>query len=869
MSDSDDQDKTRIQPRKRKLSARRAPASDVETVFDDDLQRPAPPRAPKKEVGVDATLYSEAPRRASGNQGGSRKADLMRASEPTEAIQSQAQQIKNKGKNLQAHDVLKGRFILERVLGAGGMGVVYKAKDLLKVEAKDRDPYVAIKVLGEEFKSHPEAFIALQRESRKTQRIAHPNIVNVYDFDKDSDTVFMTMEYLEGVPLDKLIKKYRTTGLPLSDVWRILDGLCSALSYAHDQHIIHSDLKPGNIFVTSNGVAKVFDFGIARAVAKAEQADAQEQERTVFDAGNLGALTPAYASLEMLEGDPPDVRDDIYALGCIAYQLFTGEHPFQRKNAKEAKRAGMKPRRFEDVSKHQWKVIEHALAFDREDRIGSVKEFWAGLTKKYSRPYGLWATLTMVLAIGGAAGYDQINRLLTPPAPVISETDVRQELELKIRLELIEKNLAALMQSPAFDNIWETAIWQELQEYAGLLGSDAEKVLQAKEAVYQSYLTEISSNIDAQEYQLASGLLDGARRYTDTFDELDRLANVIQSALLAEQQRADKQRNQEEQDRQRRLVEQRKREEEERKQREYDRALANIKEQLRCRSLLDMDDLGIAVDTLKRMNLALYKEEETQIVAGLAKCIQTIGRNFPDRAKQSLSAGLTLFDNHSLLQDVKLKKKDKCNESLAGFGARGRRSMCQDELANGGRGPAMVVIPGRGSLKPFAIGRYEVSIDEFNDFCLSTRVCSVVTNGSSLLPVTNLKYQTVQDYIKWLSEETGNTYRLPTIKEWSHAAQAKGKELDANRNCYLNSRGVQKGGVLISTSIGQQNGWGLINHVGNAGEWVTGEGGRIYAVGGTYKTDMDQCNYSWRKATDKSANPEVGFRLVRELVSNS
>jgi len=110
--------------------------------------------------------------------------------------------------------LLKNRFIFEKVLGAGGMGVVYKAKDLLKVEAQDRDPYVAIKVLSDEFKTHPEAFIALQRESRKTQRIAHPNIVNVHDFDRDGDNVFMTMEYLEGKPLDKLISDYKSTGLP-------------------------------------------------------------------------------------------------------------------------------------------------------------------------------------------------------------------------------------------------------------------------------------------------------------------------------------------------------------------------------------------------------------------------------------------------------------------------------------------------------------------------------------------------------------------------------------------------------------------------------------------------------------------------------
>ena len=107
-------------------------------------------------------------------------------------------------------------------LGEGGMGAVWKGKDLLKEEAKDRNPYVAIKLLQADFKRHPEAFIALQRETSKQQRLAHPNIATVYDFDRDerTQTVFMTMEVMEGQPLDAFIRALPArTACPSKTQW--------------------------------------------------------------------------------------------------------------------------------------------------------------------------------------------------------------------------------------------------------------------------------------------------------------------------------------------------------------------------------------------------------------------------------------------------------------------------------------------------------------------------------------------------------------------------------------------------------------------------------------------------------------------------
>lgn len=767
-------------------------------------------------------------------------------------------------------ELLKNRFVLEKVLGAGGMGVVYKAKDLLKVEAQDRDPYVAIKVLGEEFKSHPEAFIALQRESRKTQRIAHPNIVNVHDFDKDGDTVFMTMEYLEGTPVDKLIKQYRRTGLPPAEVWPILEGLCAALAHAHAQHIIHSDLKPGNIFVTQHSVTKVFDFGIARAVAKAELDSSDTEDRTVFDAGSFGALTPAYASLEMLEGETPDVRDDIYALGCITYELLTGTHPFQRKNAAEARRQGLKPERIESLSKQQWRVVEQALAFEREQRTPSVQAFWEGLNYKRRSPVAALVALALVLIAAVAGGWLYFDRNRPSAAPQINADEFRSEIEIQVRAEMVRDGIRNLLQAEVLDEAWESAIWQEVQSLEKLLGSSHTEYREVMNTVYKLYRTHIQTQMEAQQYPIAVGFIERARRYTADPSELDAFA-VTATAALAEMEREREQRLEEQRLAEQKLQEERqtqqlqrvKQEEETQKRTAYSAALTTVQAQLRCSQMPDMGDFAIAIKQLQVLDAEQYRTAEKGIVEDLANCLQKIGRNFPDRALAARTAALELFPKNARLTALEISPADNCTQSLAGLGARGKRSQCQETLGGGAKTPQTVVIPGSGGVAPFAIGRYEVRVGEINQYCSASKTCKPLS-GSVSSPATGLSVEHVQRYLRWLSAESGKVYRLPTLAEWQLAARADNRSLDANRNCRLNSRGIQKGGSLLNAEIGQQNGWGLVNYVGNAREWVQGPGG-LLVVGGSYATEMEDCTIEWQEPSNGEASPETGFRVVREL----
>lgn len=328
------------------------------------------------------------------------------------------------GEELGPGSIIKHRFKLLNVLGVGGMGKVYKGIDLLKEEARDKNPYVAIKLLNEDFRDHPEAFISLQRESSRQQKLAHPNIATVYDFDRiggPGTPVFITMELMEGMELKDFIKKEvrKRGGLPFEEAFTIIKQLGDALIYAHNRGLVHSDFKPGNAFLCTDGTVKTLDFGIARAVKNPQTGEA---EKTLFDPGKLGALTPAYASLEMLEGEEPDTRDDTYALGCVAYELLTGKHPFNKLPANKAEENHLVPAPVKGLKKKQNRALRRAVAFRRKDRSPSVEHFIEELEARYiwyKHPPTIAAVILLTVAIGATAPVlnylheQEINQIIT------------------------------------------------------------------------------------------------------------------------------------------------------------------------------------------------------------------------------------------------------------------------------------------------------------------------------------------------------------------------------------------------------------------------------------------------------------------------
>jgi len=486
----------------------------------------------KKKISVEQnTLFGSTPAKEENNA--QDMFDDKNAPEKTKKIQNKI--LLTEAAKTATYGILKERFVLESILGAGGMGIVYKTKDLLKVEAKDRNPYIAIKVLSDEFKVHPEAFIALQRESHKSQSIAHPNIVNVYDFDRDGDTVFMTMEYMDGQPLDQLIRKYRAIGMPSDEAWSIIKGMSAALLHAHSEKIVHSDFKPGNVFVTKKGIAKVFDFGIARAVKIIERKEVSHIDKTLFDAASLGALTPAYASFEMLKGEEPDIRDDIFALGCVAYELLTGMHPYKKIPADEAAKKNIKPKRINHISNRQWRAIEKAIELKRENRLSTVEEFIDGITPKAKTLTWLFVGLLLMLFVGGGAFIYMQNKALNSAIEtnnkvnigLSNDSGVESEFELMVDVELLKdikatkKRLRTLLFRPVFMSSWEDKVWESVSDLLLLVKTDDPWLENKVNHIYDLYIKEITRVINQKKYTEAKLLIKNAKHYTHNYDELD------------------------------------------------------------------------------------------------------------------------------------------------------------------------------------------------------------------------------------------------------------------------------------------------------------------------------------------------------------
>jgi hypothetical protein len=286
-------------------------------------------------------------------------------------------------------DALVGRYELGERIGSGGMASVVRATDT-RLERT-----VAVKLLAEHLADDTQFVQRFQREAKSAARLVHPNIVQVFDygFDPQSGRYYIVMEYVEGRSCAQLLAEHGR--LSLDHTLHLADGACRALDHAHRHGVIHRDVKPGNILLSSDGQVKLADFGIAWA------GDAMSVTQHGAVLGTIAYLAP-----EQAEGQRATPQGDVYGLGVVIFQLLTGRLPFQGQSltdlvlAQRDRRPPELDRLVQGVPRHVGAAVSRALALDPADRPASAGELRALL---------LGADPTAATQLGAATAATQLG----------------------------------------------------------------------------------------------------------------------------------------------------------------------------------------------------------------------------------------------------------------------------------------------------------------------------------------------------------------------------------------------------------------------------------------------------------------------------
>ncbi|MER3436923.1 MAG: hypothetical protein C4346_04560, partial [Chloroflexota bacterium] len=271
--------------------------------------------------------------------------------------------------DVQARRVVAGHYELdlEAPLGSGGMALVFRGRDLRMRRV------VALKTLRPEYRRDPETRARFRREARTMAFLRHPHVARVFDLYEDEDAPWVVLEYVPGQSLKEIVRERGP--LPLPEIAGILEQVADALGHLHDQGLVHLDVKPQNLILTPEGIVKLIDFGLA------QQAGGPQETVGGFTFG-----TAAYLSPEQACGEVVDASTDVYALGCVIYELLTGQLPFGGDAAPDKHHvirarldrdpeppSATRP----DLHLPPWvdRVVLKALARHPQDRYHDVREF--------------------------------------------------------------------------------------------------------------------------------------------------------------------------------------------------------------------------------------------------------------------------------------------------------------------------------------------------------------------------------------------------------------------------------------------------------------------------------------------------------------
>jgi eukaryotic-like serine/threonine-protein kinase len=233
---------------------------------------------------------------------------------------------------------------------------------VLKARDQNLDRDVALKIISDELRSHPQALTLFLQEAKALAQLNHPNIVAVYDQSQHEGQAYMVMEFVDGSTLEHILAE-RGGKLPVAEALAIVDQLCAGLAYAHDRRVIHRDIKPANIFISGEGVVKIGDFGLARVM----------RELSLRKTEIRG--TPLYMAPEQITGTNVGPRADLYAAGCTLFELVTGRPPFvdgdilyHHIHSEPPRPSGVDP----DLSPELDAVVMRCITKDADQRIESA-----------------------------------------------------------------------------------------------------------------------------------------------------------------------------------------------------------------------------------------------------------------------------------------------------------------------------------------------------------------------------------------------------------------------------------------------------------------------------------------------------------------
>ncbi|MGO4377614.1 SUMF1/EgtB/PvdO family nonheme iron enzyme [Pseudoduganella sp. RAF19] len=692
------------------------------------------------------------------------------------------------------------RYRLERLIGMGGMGQVWQATDLATHAELGHSELVALKILPPQLTQSPAHAKLLIEEATSARRLAHDNIVRVYEWAQDPATssYFIIMECLEGQDLDAWLAEHGKA--TEEEVQRLLHPVADALQYAWDKHkLVHRDLKPGNVFLTKEGEIKLLDFGIA---SRARNTGSTLGLQTP-NAGTAGYRAPEAGTNQ---GNPrPQL--DVYAVAVMIYQMLEGVMPFGEQRA-----AGVQPKKPDALNELQWQVLQRGFALNPKERPASVT--------------------ALLDALGGAAGPSEEElavRAAEEKARLAQEQEQAREAERQRKEEA------------------ERQRQEEVQRQLAL--AEQRKVQAQAAAVEKAKQEQIRRELEKQ-------------RRLQAEEEARQRKEKLRQQLIARREADALKARQEEEERHRKLA------------------------QLKAEAAYRLEQDRHRKEEAARKAAELAAMTSSSPVADASGVLR-------DRFQDGTGAGPDLV----LIPTGRFQMGSTAFEHSVALKAGSQKTWLDKEL------PAHWV----GIERPFALGRYPVTVREWRQFVRATDWESKLDENwadpgfkqTDEHPVVCVSWNDTQLYLQWLSEKTGQAYRLPTEAEWEYACRAGthtafsfGDEIstehanyDGNFTYHNSVRGEFRGGT---TAVGtfQPNPWGLFDMHGNVWEWTQdavhenyegapadgsaweqgGDAARRILRGGAWLYQPRYLRSGLRNGYSAVlANDVVGFRVVRNL----